>query len=700
MKVSQQDALATAMKLSGGLDKLQQKVVDGAGANNANIGALADQVAAKLGGGLETRQVALDALMGFAFQALERGKTAMDKGVVAKGDANVSKGQINVGAGALLSVKGGSALDGIDLGKIKEFNLKGLSLPKEIIKIADQVFGDREARIATAGYSAPPAGTKYAENGAQFLAAFTSKLGKENVGHVTSPTADQGSVDAMTTMVGQQVGVPTLSITAKDYVGYIDPSKFPPDMDKAAYANSPKHVFGDKAKYNQATALASTAFLAMGGRDVTVFDFMRAIEKGNPVVLMVDDSMRAPMGDKAVYDADKKRPNNGSAYLAEQISSFLKTGELAHPEVQAEGMGHFGKEWMDDCKLLLEKLVKVVHTDGTPESTNAAAAKAAEHVRGFVMPSANQAMNGFRADSVDDLKGRVKDNYLDSAYQYTGVTSQQLSFQTKDIPGAATHMGEAKRQLDDLVHKTVRHFGAGKYGMLDEAPMNSKAIKQHAGYIAGEMSRKFGFDEKAARAVLVPFYEATKDGASPEARAKLADDLLKVPQSGGREISPDPASVKEFVTSGNNGWMFNEYGFGDADKALNRPGVYAGEAVLEFAKSIAGDKGAAALLKRSLERSPEELAKALSNPKSTEDLVVAFSARAAQAGWLVSKTGQGIVEAHHSNPEKAAKGLNRVGPKNDLITDFDSLAEKKGWAEVAKDLDQVKTALWGAGVLS
>lgn len=709
MRVSQQDALATAVKLSGGIDKLQQKVTDGAGANNANIGAIADQVAAKLGGGVETRQVALDALMGFAFQALEKGKAALDKGVIAKGDANISAGQINVGAGALLSVKGGSALDGIDPAKIKELNLKGLSLPKEIVKIADQTFGNREARIATAGYSAPPSGTKYAENTAAFLGGTAEKIGLGNTGFTTSPTADQGSVDAITTMLGQQKGVPVLSITAKDYVGYIDPNKFPPEMDKAKYTETPKHVLGDKAKYNQATALASTAFIAVGGRDVTVFDFMRAIEKGNPVVLMVDDSMKAAMGDKAVYDADKKRPNNGSAYLEEQIASFLKTGDLKHPEVQADGMGHFGKEWMDDCKLLLEKLVKVVHTDGTPASMDAATTEAAKHITSFVNPSAAEALKGFHASSVDDIKGRVQNNYLESAYQYTALTASQLGEQAKGVPGGAAHMGEAKRLLDDLVHKTVRHFGGGKYGMLDEDNMNKASIKQHAGYIAGELSRNLGVPEKAAREILIPFYEATaRDGASPEARAKLASDLQKASVSAfggggvirGQEIADEMAAIKNFVTNDNNGWMFNQYGFGDGDKALNRPGVYAGQAVLEFAQSIAGEKGAKALLQRALERSPEELAKALESPKSNEDLVVAFSARAAQAGWLVSKTGQGIVEANHANPDKAAKGLSRVGPKNDLITDFDSLAAKKGWKEVAKDLDQVKTALWGAGVLS
>jgi hypothetical protein len=338
MNASHQDALAPAMKLSGGLDKLQQKVTYGVG---INIAAIAGHVAEKLGGG------------------------------------------------ALAAVKGGGALDGIAPAKVKELNLKGVSLPKDIVKIADQGFGDREVRLATAGYSVPPCGTRYAEHGAAFLAGLTDKLGKDNVGQVSSPTANKGSIDAMTTINGHLKGVPVLSITAKDYVGYIDPNKFPPEMDKAAFADMPKHVFGDKAQYNQATALASTAFLGMGGRDVTVFDFMRAIEKGNPVVLMVDDSMRAAMGDKAVYDAEKKRPNNGSAYLEEQIASFMKTGELKYPEVQADGMGHFGKEWMEDCKLLLEKLVMVVHTDGLAASMDAATTAGASHINSFLNPSAS-----------------------------------------------------------------------------------------------------------------------------------------------------------------------------------------------------------------------------------------------------------------------------------------------------------------------
>ena len=63
--------------------------------------------------------------------------------------------------------------------------------------------------------------------------------------------------------------------------------------------------------------------------------------------------------------------------------------------------------------------------------------------------------------------------------------------------------------------------------------------------------------------------------------------------------------------------------------------------------------------------------------------------------WHLHCPGQGIVEA-----EKGKDGTKRMAPKNDLITDFDSLAARKGWPEVAKDVDQIKTALWGLGVLN
>jgi hypothetical protein len=282
------------------------------------------------------------------------------------------------GGAQLAAVRGGTALDGVDAAKIQQFNLKSVVLPKEIARIADATFGDRAVRIATAGYSAPPSGTQYAEHTARFLEALADHLGHGQVGFVTSPTADKGSIDALTTTVGQQLGVPVLNITAKGYVDYIDPAKFPAAIDQAAYAKAPKYVFPDAARYNQATALASNAFLATGGREVTVFDFMRAIEKGNPAVVVVDDTMKAAMGESAVWDAAKNRPNNGAAYLAEQLGSFLKDGSLPHPDVAKDGMGAFDAAWLQKHRPALEKLVQVVHIDS--DDVSAAAAAAARHL--------------------------------------------------------------------------------------------------------------------------------------------------------------------------------------------------------------------------------------------------------------------------------------------------------------------------------
>lgn len=701
-----QQQLAQLVKQQGraGLESLVQKQ-DVAGLKQAGLSELDARALLS-----EARQKGLDAVveLAVAFKAIGGATSPLAGGQRAVAEAGGRKGAAAPSTGGLppmLAARGG-VLDGVDPAKVKDFNLRGLALPREIVKIADEAFAGRSTRAQFSGYSAPPSGTPYAENTAAFVAAFTDALGANKVGLITSPTADKGSIDAITTIIGQDKNVPVLSITAQGYVDYIDPSKFPDTIDKAAYAQAPKYVFGSGEKYNQATALASNAFVATGGRDVTVFDCMRALEKGNPVVLVVDRGVAAGLGEKAVWDADKNRVNNGAAYLAEQITEFLKTGELKHPVVAKDGFGSFDKEWLDDGRLLLEKLVKIVTIDG-PGSVPAAAAEAAAHVGSFTQPSAKDALAPFAQTSVADIKDKFAPEYQDHGYRYAALTSSQLSEAVKDVPGGQAHVGEAKRLLDDIVHRTVRHFGAGKYGMLDEADMNKAAMRQHAGYVAGELSRKLGLDEKATVDVLVPFYDKTAAGASPEDRARLASDLQVVfarqqaAPGRGQDIAGEQAAIKAFVTDDNNGWMFNQYGFGDADKALNRPGVYAGQAVLDFAKGIAGSEaGAKALLERSLNRSATELAAGLARPRTTEDVVAQLAARAAQTGWLVSKAGQGLVEASHSDPKKAEKGLSRFAPRNDLITDFDSLAAKKGWVEVAKDIDQVKTFLRGAGVLA
>ncbi|MDP2342417.1 MAG: hypothetical protein Q8O67_15785 [Deltaproteobacteria bacterium] len=655
----------------------------------------------------ESQSKGFDFVFGLAQALTKLGGPANQSGAGQKGvsEAGGKKGAEAPSTGntnPMLAARGG-ILDGVDVAKVKQFNLRGLSLPKEIVKIADEAFAGRSTRAQFSGYSAPPAGTKYAENTAAFVGAFADKLGTGNVGLITSPTADNGSIDAITTMTGQDKKVPVLSITAKGYVDYIDPKKFPPGIDTAAYESAPKYVFGSGEKYNQATALASNAFVATGGRDVTVFDFMRAIEKGNPAVLVVDQGVSSALGDKAIWDKDKNRVNNGAAYLAEQIGSYLQTGTLPHADVAKEGFGAFNKDWLDAHKEALGKLVKTVGIDaaGSPESINAAAADAAAFVGKFTSPTTS----ALSQTSVADIKGSFQPAYAKHSASFAALSADQLKAATSKVPGAVVHMANAAKLLSDVATKTAAHFSTGKFSGLDDAKMNESAVKQHAGYVAGELGRKLDINPDMARDVLVPFYLSTMGGASPEQRADLASKLqsgqVKHDSDSGRELAPKMAAIKAFVTDANNGWMFNEYGFGDTDKALNRPGVYAGQAVLDFATSIAGTPNKAkALLERALNRSAADLGKALENPTSTEDMLAQFAARAAQTGWLVSKGGQGIVEANHADPKKAEKGVARFAPKNDLMTDFNSLAAKKGWAEVAKDIDQVKTALQGAGVLN
>lgn len=225
--------------------------------------------------------------------------------------------------------RGSVALEGVPPEKISDFNLRGLDQPEELRAIADQKFAGRPVRLATAGYSAPPKDTPYELNTRTFLGALINTLGPDQVGLVTSPTADAGSVDAITTTIGQRAKVPVLNITAKDYVDYIDPSKFPESIDRAAYAAEPKFVFPDGARYSAATAVASNVFIATGGRDVTVGDFVNAIKAGNKVVVVLDQSLGG-----AQWDDAKGRPNNGAAYLGEMLRS---NKGAAHPFLPKKG---------------------------------------------------------------------------------------------------------------------------------------------------------------------------------------------------------------------------------------------------------------------------------------------------------------------------------------------------------------------------
>lgn len=326
--------------------------------------------------------------------------------------------------------------------------------------------------------------------------------------------------------------------------------------------------------------------------------------------------------------------------------------------------------------------------------------------------------------TVDDIKAFAH-SYGKTVESYAKSTTQQMidGFQGAGLPAEVRQA--ASKLMKGVVADTAALFGPGGYAPPADRGAALAAANQHAGYVAGEIGRKLA---PVSQQTILEHFAAIVDGKNPSVAA-LADKLAAAARP------DDRSDIKAFVNNPDNGWMFGAYGFGKSDVALNLPGVLAGQATFDFATVLTGDADKArSLVAGTLALPSEVIAVALRGPAgvkqaidtatrglaeaqargdatlektaadalavaeragklSTEQLAtLQFSARAAQAGWLTSKLGQGIVEAHHSDPVKAEKGLSRFAPKNDLITDFDSLAAKKGWAEVAKDIDQIKNA--------
>ena len=149
--------------------------------------------------------------------------------------------------------------------KPERLNLKNVQEPGDFRAIVEHYIGDRRIRLMLTGYSAAP--DDYEEKTTAFVSSLVRQLGGANTAIITSPTADKGSIDAIGTLVSQSSGAKVMYITSQDYVKYIDPSKFPEQLDKAAYIEHEKYVFPDNAKYSAASTIASNAILVTGGRD-------------------------------------------------------------------------------------------------------------------------------------------------------------------------------------------------------------------------------------------------------------------------------------------------------------------------------------------------------------------------------------------------------------------------------------------------
>ena len=250
------------------------------------------------------------------------------------------------------------------------YNIINIETAEEVGKIAKKEIGTMPYRIATAGYSAPPEG--YEEATKQFLKMLDGELGTRSTAFVTSPTADKGSIDAITSEVTNLSKGKIFYTTAQNYVKYIDPKNFPETIDTVAYSKLPKYVLPDGAEYSRATAEASNVFVATGGRNATVSDFVNAIKKSNKAVVLNNPAVDTPAWGEA-----KSRVENASKYLLEQLEAFNSGRKLPYPEV-----GEFTTEFMEENKAKLNELVKIITIEGSDsKSILNAAKKAAEFIR-------------------------------------------------------------------------------------------------------------------------------------------------------------------------------------------------------------------------------------------------------------------------------------------------------------------------------
>ncbi|MEI8128675.1 MAG: hypothetical protein WCG95_03555 [bacterium] len=248
-------------------------------------------------------------------------------------------------------------------------NLVNIQTAEEIGDIAKKQIGTMPYRIATAGYSAPPSG--YEEPTRNFLKSLDGELGVRSTAFITSPTADKGSIDAITSEVTGMSKDKLFYTTAKDYVEYINPSNFPNTINTKAYSEIPKYVLPDTTEYSKATAKASNIFVATGGRNTTVSDFCNAIKNGNKVIVLDNPQIGATN-----WDIAKNRVGNASGYLKEQLEAFKAGKALPHPEV-----GEFTSEFLAKNGERLSKLVQAVTLEGLDAS---AILKAAKKAAGFI----------------------------------------------------------------------------------------------------------------------------------------------------------------------------------------------------------------------------------------------------------------------------------------------------------------------------
>lgn len=247
-------------------------------------------------------------------------------------------------------------------------NIMNVDTAEEIGKIAQEEIGAKTYRVAIAGYSAPPEG--YEGPTKEFMKKLKEMLGGDKTAFaVTSPTASVGSIDAITTEVAGLEKGNIFYTTSQEYLKFIDPDNLPAGIDREAYSKLVKYVLPNKAEYSRATAEVSNIFLATGGRNATISDFVNAVKKGNKAVILNNLVIDSPAWSGAMGNAE-----NASKYIIEQFEAFKAGKELPYPEV-----GEFTREFMSKNLERLNKLVKMITFKGSDQASIAVAAQETAH---------------------------------------------------------------------------------------------------------------------------------------------------------------------------------------------------------------------------------------------------------------------------------------------------------------------------------
>lgn len=255
---------------------------------------------------------------------------------------------------------------GSEVSKKLPYNIINITTAEEAGRIANKKIGTMPYRIATAGYSAPPAG--YEEPTKAFLKGLNAELGTRSTAFITSPTADKGSIDAITTEVTGLNKDKIFYITAQNYVKYINPDNFPSTINTQAYSEIPKYILPDNSEYSKATAEASNIFVATGGRNATVSDFCNALNKGNKIIVLDN-----PYIDTPAWGEAKNRVENASKYLIDQLEAFKNRERLPHPQVAG-----LTEDFLKNCNLDNIKIITLEGNDS--KAINNAVKKAVQFI--------------------------------------------------------------------------------------------------------------------------------------------------------------------------------------------------------------------------------------------------------------------------------------------------------------------------------